>query len=172
MTPDKGLVENLRRLDPDLRLRWGRHQHKWMIELRVPEQHPSWVQERPTVESNDDPRYLDVQEGWKDGYVYVTMLPHPIPYPWDFIAAHLKHLSLRAHRAKDRLVERLEEAEAKDQASKWREWVNVNEAASKDLYDMLAWDQGRTVSLAEVGPSVREEAREGYVVLDRRVKVA
>ena len=46
-SPPDGLVENLRRLDPQLRLRWGRHQHKWIIEVQAPERLPQRQQERP-----------------------------------------------------------------------------------------------------------------------------
>lgn len=167
-TPDPGLVANLRRLDPDLRLRWGRHQALWLIELKAREREPAWLAERPNP-MGSTPRAMDTWEGWKDGYMYVTRLAHPITYPWAFIAEHLTHLSLEAHRAKDALLERLEAAEAEDEARAKRAWDVVNEAGAKEIYDRLAWDQGRRVSLAT--PAPREEPREGYVVVDRRVTV-
>ena len=99
-SPPDGLVENLRRLDPELRLRWGQHQHKWIIEVRARgERQEQWQQERPSPVGTS-PRSLDWWEGWSSGFLHVTALAHPIAYPWSFIAAHLKHLSLEAHHAK------------------------------------------------------------------------
>jgi hypothetical protein len=168
-SPPDGLVENLRRLDPELRLRWGQHQHKWIIEVRARgERQEQWQQERPSP-IGTSPRALDWLEGWKAGYFYVTALAHPIVYPWPFIAAHLKHLSLEAHHAKDALLERLDEAERQEELAAKGPWKVANEAGAKTLYDDLAWEQGRRVSLNQPAPSVKEEPREGYTVRDRRV---
>jgi hypothetical protein len=169
-SPPDGLVENLRRLDPQLRLRWGQHQAKWIIEVRARgERQPQWQQERPSP-IGTSPRALDWWSGWKDGWLFVTALAHPIAYPWEFIAAHLKHLSLEAHLAKDALVERLDAAEREEEAAAKRKWATGNEAAAKTLYDDFAWEQGRRVSLHQPGSSVKEQARDGYTVLDRRVR--
>lgn len=165
-----GLVGQLRQFDPALRLRWARHQACWLIELHVPEQLPAWRQERPNP-FGSSPRAKDEWEGWKDGYLYVTKLSHPIEYPWDFIAAHLTHLTLRAHHAKTALLERLEAAEAEAEAAAKRDFATQGEAAAKELYDRLAWDQGRRVSLQQPGENPLLEAREGFVVRDRRVAV-
>ena len=167
-SPPDGLVEHLRRLDPQLRLRWGRHQAKWLVEIKAREREPAYLAERPSP-IGTTPRALDWWEGWKDGYVYVTALAHPIRFPWPFIAHHLKHLSLEAHQAKDRLIERLDAAEAEQEASKKREWNTINEAGAKELYEAFAWEQGRRVSLHQPAPSVKEEPRDGYVLRDRRV---
>ena len=87
-SPPDGLVENLRRLDPQLRLRWGRHQHKWIIEVKAQERLPQREQERPSP-IGTSPRALDWWEGWNSSpsYLYVTALPQPCPFPWEFIAA-------------------------------------------------------------------------------------
>lgn len=167
--PPDGLVDNLRRFDPALRLRWGRHQELWLIEVKLPPRAPQLHAERPSPIGRT-PHALDWWEGWKDGYLYVTQMRHPIEYPWDFIAAHLKHLSLQADHAKDALLDRLDAAEAAEEAAADRAWQVNNEAAAKQLYDDFAWDQGRRVSLNEPGAHPKEEARDGYIVLDRRVK--
>lgn len=167
-TPDPGLVRNLAALDPALRLRWGRHQKKWIIDVRAEARQPSWQQERPNP-LGESPRALDWWEGWKAGYLYVTALAHPIAFPWEFIAAHLKHLSLEAHRAKDALIDRLDEAEREQEAAAKRKWAVGNEAAAKQLYDDLAWEQGRRVSLHQPGSHPKEESRDGFVIRDRRV---
>ena len=166
-SPPDGLIENLRRLDPTLRLRWATHQHKWLIEVKARERQPSWQAERPSP-IGTTPRALDWWEGWKDGYVYVTALAHPIRFPWPFIAHHLKHLSLEAHQAKDRLIERLDAAEAEQEASTKREWSTVNEAGAKELYDRLQWDNKREISTYVAGPNPHLVQRDGFTVYDRR----
>jgi hypothetical protein len=170
-SPPDGLVENLRRLDPDLRLRWGRHQAKWIIEVKVQERLPQREQERPSPVGTS-PRALDWWEGWTaiPPGLYVTALPQPCPFPWDFIAAHLKHLSLEAHQAKDRLIERLDAAEREEEMAAKRKWAVGNEAAAKTLYDDFAWEQGRRVSLNQPGANPKIEPRDGFSVVDRRVR--
>lgn len=162
------LVEHLRRFDSDLRLRWGAHQEKWLIEVKARERQPDYLKEKPSAVGTT-PRALDWWDGWRDGYVYVTALAHPVRYPWEFIASHLTHLSLEAHRSKDALLDRLDAAEAEDEARAKRTWNTANEAGAKELYEMLAWDQGRRVSLNEPGANPLLEQRDGYVVVDRRV---
>jgi hypothetical protein len=168
-SPPDGLVENLRRLDPQLRLRWGQHQHKWIIEVKAQERLPQREQERPSPVGTS-PRALDWWEGWVGGYLYVTALPQPCPFPWDFIAQHLKHLSLEAHHAKDALLERLDAAEREQEAVAKRKWAVGNEAAAKTLYDDFAWEQGRRVSMNQPAPSTKIEPREGFSIVDRRVR--
>ena len=166
--PPLGLVQKLSQFDKDLRIRWATHQKLWLIELKAKERQPGYLAEKPSA-FGTTPRALDAWDSWRQGYVYVTKLRHPIEYPWEFIAAHLKHLSLEAHQAKDRLLERLEAAEAEEEAAIKRAWDVGNEAAAKQIYDDMSWAEGRTVSLNQPGAHPKEEAREGYVVVDRRV---
>jgi hypothetical protein len=166
--PPDGLIDHLRRFDPMLRLRWATHQAKWLIEIQLPPRSPALRAERPSP-LGTSPRALDWWDGWKDGYLYVTALAHPITYPWEFIAAHLTHLTLNAHLAKDALMGRLDEAERLEEVSVDRAWDVVNEAGAKTLYDDMAWESGRRVSMNDAGRPAKEEAREGYVVMDRRV---
>lgn len=168
--PDLGLVQHLARLDKSLRLRWATHQKKWLIELKVREREPQWLAERPNP-MGTTPRAKDTWDGWKDGYMYVTALSHPITYPWAFIAEHLKHLSLEAHHAKTALVERLDAAEAEDEARVTRDWALKNETGAKELYDRLQWSEKREISTFVAGPNPNVEQREGYAVVDRRVTV-
>ena len=51
-----------------------------------------------------------------------------------------------------------------------RKWAVGNEAAAKQLYDDFAWEQGRRVSLNQPGPHPKIEPREGFSVVDRRVR--
>lgn len=166
--PPLSLVQNLALLDKDLRIRWGRHQAVWLIELKVKERQPAYLAEKPNP-MGTTPRAKDWWESWVDGYAFVTKLAHPIVYPWDFIAAHLKHLSLEAHQGKAELLRRLDAAEAEDEAKAKREWARINETGAKEIYDRLAWDTKREISTYVGTSAPKEEARDGYVVVDRRV---
>jgi len=166
-TPPLNLVAALARLDRDLRIRWARHQRHWVIEIKMPERQPARVAEKPNPFSTT-PRGMDTWEGYKEGWLYVTKLPHPIPYPTDFILAHLKHLSLEAHQAKDALIQRLEEAEAEDEARNLREWAVINEQGAKEIYDRLQWDNKRQISTHVAGPNPLRVEHEGFTTYDRR----
>jgi hypothetical protein len=165
-------VEGLRQYDSALRLRWGIHQRCWIVEVRARgERQPQWQQERPSP-IGTSPRALDWWSGWKDGYLFVTKLAHPIPYPLEFVLAHLKHLSLEAHQAKDRLIERLDAAEREEEMAAKRAFAVGNEAAAKQLYDDWSWEQGRRVSMNQPGLNPHIEARDGFSVVDRRVRAS
>jgi len=165
--PPLNLVAALARFDRDLRIRWARHQRHWVIEIRARERQPARVAEKPSP-FGTTPRAMDTFEGWKDGWLYVTKLPQPIPYPIDFILSHLKHLSLEAHQAKDELIRRLDAAEAEEEAATKRAWDVVNEQGAKELYDRLQWDNKRVISTHVAGPNPLRHEQDGYVVYDRR----
>ncbi len=169
--PPLNLVAALARFDRDLRIRWARHQRHWVIEIKLPERQPGRVAERPNPFS-ETPRGKDTWEGWQQGWMYVTKLPHPIPYPTEFVIQHLKHLSLEAHRAKDALIERLDAAEAEDEARIKREWDVINEQGAKELFDRLAWDSKRQISTHVAGPNPRRVDHDGFTTYDRRAVVA
>ena len=167
-SPPDGLVENLRRLDPELRLRWGQHQHR--VDHRgagARGAQEQWQQERPSPVGTS-PRALDWWEGWSSGFLHVTALAHPIAYPWSFIAAHLKHLSLEAHHAKDALIERLDAAEREEEMAAKRKWATGNEAAAKTLFDDWGWEQKRKISTFVPGENPHITSCDGFVVYDRR----
>ncbi len=166
--PPLGLVAALARFDKDLRIRWGTHQKLWLIEVKAKERQPGWLAEKPSA-FGTTPRALDAWAGWREGYCFVTQLAHPITYPWEFLAAHLTHLSLEAHQAKDALIARLDEVERQQEAATQREWDLVNEAGAKELYDRLCWTQGREISTHVAGPNPHAEPRDGYTLFDRRV---
>jgi hypothetical protein len=165
--PPLGLVQKLALFDKDLRIRWATHQKCWLIELKAKERQPGYLAEKPSA-FGTTPRALDAWESWRQGYVFVTKLAHPITYPWEFIAAHLKHLSLEAHQAKDELLRRLEAAEAEDEAATKRAWDVVNEQGAKEIYDRLQWDNKRVISTHVAGDNPLRAEHDGFVTYDRR----
>jgi hypothetical protein len=166
-SPPDGLVENLRRLDPDLRLRWATHQQVWLVELQVKERQPSYLAEKPSAVGTT-PRALYWWDSWRLGRIFVTKFTHPIRFPWEFLAAHLKHLSLEAHHAKDALLERLDEVERQEEVAAKRKWDVGNEAAAKTLFDDWGWEQKRKISTFVPGENPHVTSCDGFVVYDRR----
>jgi len=165
--PPLSLVQNLQRLDPLLRIRWATHGKHWLIEVKARERQPGWLAEKPSA-FGTTPRALDAWDGWRQGYCYVTKLRHPIEYPWDFIAAHLKHLTLEAHQAKDELLRRLDAAEAEEEAETKRAWDTINEQGAREIYDRLAWDTKRQISTHVAGDNPLRTEHDGFVTYDRR----
>jgi len=165
------LVRALHAFDPQMRWRWARHGKHWVIELKMPERQPAWLLERPNPFGQTN-RAKDTWEGYKDGYLYVTKMKHPVEYPWAFIADHLRHLSLEAHQAKDALIARLDAAEAEEEAAIQRKWATGNEAAAREIFDRMAWDTKRQISTHVAGPNPLRSEHEGYVVYDRRKVMA
>jgi hypothetical protein len=137
----------------------------------MPERQPGRIAEQPSP-FGTTPRARDTWEGWQQGWLFVTKLPHPIPYPTDFVLAHLKHLSLEAHQAKDALLARLDEAEAEDEARTKREWSVKNEQGAKEIFDRLAWDTKRTISTHVAADNPLRVEHPGFVTYDRRTVTA
>jgi len=161
------LIRALHAFDPQMRWRWATHGKHWVIELKMPERQPAWLLERPNPFGHTN-RAKDTWDGYKEGYLYVTKMKHPVEYPWAFIAEHLRHLSLEAHAAKDRLIDRLDAAEAEEEARNQRAWNVINEQGAKELYDRLQWDNKRAISTHVAGPNPLRHEHDGYVVYDRR----
>lgn len=165
--PPLSLVRDLNALDSSLRIRWGVHQHLWIIETKMQARQPGYLAEKPNPLGNT-PRARDWWDGWSSGYLFVTQLPHPIPYPAEFVIAHLKHLSLEAHRAKEAIISRLDAAEAEDEERRLREWARVNEIGSKEIWDRLQWDNKRAISTHVAGPNPDRVEHDGFTTYDRR----
>ena len=72
-TPPPAFVAELRRYDPELRVRFARHQKCFIIDKKMPPRNRRYLQERPT--SWRGPRGRDLWEGWRDGYVHVLNVP-------------------------------------------------------------------------------------------------
>lgn len=163
-TPPREFVSALRQYDADLRIRWGVRQQLWIIErdMRKWPRLKQYQGEQPLGSSD---RAQDLYDGWREGYVHV-MNVHP---------TLLDHRVFRVLAEADAwrqggmkvLVDQMEAEEAKADAQFERERHNFHEAAAKDLYETVAWDEKRRVSLNE--PAEIGEAREGYRVVDRRV---
>ncbi len=169
--PPLAIVRDLAAYDKSLRIRWGQFQKLWIIETKMAERQPGYLAERPNPLGHT-PRAKDWWDGWSQGYLFVTQLPHPIPYPTEFVIAHLKHLSLEAHRAKDAIISRLDAAEAEDDARMAREWARVNETGAKEIYDQLQWDQKRAISTHVAGENPHRTEHDGFVTYDRRTVTA
>jgi hypothetical protein len=168
MTPPREFVSALRSFDADLRIRWQVRTKLWAIERKMPPRLRTYLAEQPPANPWSGDRSLDLFDGWRDGYVHV-MNVHPSLLDHR-VFAHLAEADAWRKGGMTALVDQIEEEERQREAAFERERHNFHEAAGKDLYDTIAWDEGRRVSLHEPAEPAGE-AREGYVVVDRRVIV-
>ena len=166
--PPAGLVADLRAFDPSLRIRWGKHTHKWFVEKKLPPRHPSFTGERPNPLGHSA-RAKDAFDGWREGYVVAAIVPHdPELLNREVIVSTLERNSLW-NGGPEALNRRLDEQIEKEEAAVDRRIDLWAEQGSREWHDRLAWDQGRRVSMFDPVPVVGEQ-KEGFVVLDRRIK--
>ena len=166
--PPPTVVADLRAYDPELRLRWARRRRLWCIERRMPPRHAQYLGEQPRA---SDDRSQDLRDGWVQGYANV-MFVHPAllgsPAMWEALAG----ADLWRQGGAEALNRMLDEQEAAKERAVDQHIHNVNAAAASEMFDRIAWLDGRRVQMpgdpAPVG-RWREESHPGFIVRDRRV---
>lgn len=165
MTPPREFVSALRTFDPSLRIRWAVRTGKWFIERRLPERHKQLLSERPNPRKSD--LGWDLYDGWREGWIHVLTVPHALLDHGVF--DELAQADLHRQGGIARINEQLDELEAKWDAAGDRAIDSWSEAAGKEAADRMAWLTGRRVSMHEESRPDRLQARDGYLVNDRRV---
>jgi len=141
-----GFLKDLRAYDPCLRVRWGRHTQRWLIERKLAPRNPQFLAETPNPWGS--PRGLDLYEGFKEGYVHV-MSVHPDLLAWRLVAPELARCDAERAGGFEALNAELDAAEERWQAAIDRERRNFCEAAAKESYEDLTWAQGRRIAVKE-----------------------
>lgn len=163
MTPPREFVSALRSFDPALRVRWMARTKMWVIERRMEPQMRTYLTEKPAANPWNSDRSKDLFDGWRDGYVHV-MAVHPSLLDHR-VFGHLEKADAWRQGGMAALAQQIDaEDEAREKAFE-RDRHNWHEGAGKDLFETIAWDEGRRVAVAE---TITEE-REGFTVVDRRV---
>jgi hypothetical protein len=168
MTPPADLVRQLHDFDSTLRIRWATFSARWLIEVKAAPRQPSWITEQPNPQRNDKQR--DIYQGWLDGYLPVSFVA-PECLRWEQIAPHLRDLVVIGRKNAERLADRLEALDEEDEAKVDKHISAVALDGAKEMYDRMSWADGRTLSMYEPDPLSLMEERDGYRVVDRRVKV-
>lgn len=167
MTPDPSFVKDLTAYDRQLRVRWGPHTARWLIERRLPPRNPQWIAERPNPFGRS-PRAKDLWEGWKAGYLHVLSVDRELLH-WQTVAPVLAEADAQQAGGWAALNVKMDAAEAAWEASLDRERVTWQQAAGYEAADMLAWLQGRRVSMFQPeAEAIRHP--DGFVIRDRRVR--
>ncbi|HJQ65353.1 MAG TPA: hypothetical protein VJ816_03195 [Gemmatimonadales bacterium] len=166
MTPDPSFVKDLQAYDAKLRVRWGRHTERWIIERKVPDRDPAWRAERPINPFGTNKRAKDLWAGWREGYVCV-MLVHPSLLNWRTVAPELAASDSQHAGSWEALADRMDAADAAMEAERMRTVTNWSESASKAGADHLFWQQKHTIAVTQPTPY---EARhpDGFIVRTRR----
>lgn len=167
--PSPGFVADLRAYDPQLRVRWGHRMALWIIERKLPERHKQLLAEKATPWKSS--RGLDLWDGWKEGYVHV-MNVHPDLLAWTLVGTELRKADFQALGGVAALNRALDADEDAWERETDRAIANYTQAGASEMFDRLAWLDGRRVAvpnLERVVPRFVETAHEGFTVRDRRV---
>ncbi len=171
MTPEPSFVKDLTAYDAKLRVRWGRHSERWLIERRLELRNPAWLAERPLNPFGVGKRKKDLWEGWRDGYVHVLSV-HPSLLNWQSVAPALASTDRELAGSWEALNQQIEAADARLEAERTQTVQNWSEAAAHDAADHLFWQEGHTVATPHdpsgVEPSDTVEQRDGYLVRTRK----
>ena len=165
MTPEPSLVSELKAYDRLLRIRWGRHSEKFLVERYHPHSDPRLAHATPP-EDTASPIRRDLYEGWREGYVHVLTVPRELCY-WHFIAPELHRLDGEKQGGMKGINRQLDEqAVAQDRAEDKRieDW---SEVATDEAYERLAWMDGRRVAVTNPEPEYTDTGL-GFKVVDRR----
>ena len=172
MTPDPSFVRDLTAYDPKLRVRWGKHTERWIIERRLELRNPAWRAERPLNPFGHSPRAKDLWVGWKAGYVCV-MLVDPQILTWRMVAPELAKIDREQAGSFQALNDQIDAADAKLEAERERTVTNWSESRAKDGADYLMWLEGHTVATAHEESGVLpsdavEHHPDGFVIRTRK----
>lgn len=166
MTPDPSFVKDLHAYDPLLRVRWGPHMERWIIERKMPSlRHPQLRGEAPS--SHRSARQRDLGIGYAEGYVHVLTVD-PALLSWHHVAPELRDADLHFAGDWEAMNRRLDEAIAKEEAQQDKAQSAWAYEASLEAHEHIAYAEGRRVALFD--PEPQYEPRDGYLVRDRRVR--
>lgn len=172
MTPDPSFVRDLQAYDPKLRVRFGKHSERWIIERKMEVRNPAWLAERPLNPFGPGKRKKDAWDGWRQGYV-VVMMVDPSCLNWQMVAPQLARTDLEQAGSWEAINQQIEAADAKLEAERERTVKNWSESAAKDAADALQWGFGHTVATAHEASGVIpsdtvEQHPDGFVIRTRK----
>lgn len=172
MTPDPAFVTALTAYDPELRVRWGRHQARfgkpvWLVERRIGENEPQHLAHLKALDLSKarpkklgQARTLDIAEGARGGYSHVLGI-HPDLLAWSQVAPILAKADAWRQGGMAEIARQFDEQDDADEKARERHAQSV---VSDRLYGK--WDEIRWANKQRVNVPV--EVREGYAVTDRR----
>jgi hypothetical protein len=164
-SPDPSLVLELVAYDKKLRIRWGRHTEKWLIERHHPHSDPRLVHALPPAD-DAAPIRKDLWEGWREGYVHVLTVAPELAH-WRFIAPELARLDNWRRGGIQSLQRELDEDAVKFEERADKKIDNYVEAATDDAYEHMAWFTGRRVAVTTPELPLIDSGL-GFKVRDRR----
>lgn len=169
--PPASFVKDLTAYDRLLRVRWGRHSERWLIERKLAVRNPAWLAERPLNPFGGGRRQKDLWEGWKEGYVHILSV-HPSLLNWQTVAPELVRTDREQAGSWEALTQRLEAADEAMEQARERTLKNWSEDHSKEGADRLMWLEGHRHAMPHdpsgVEPSDHVEAHEGFTVRVRK----
>lgn len=160
-TPPASLVADLRAFDPSLRIRYGRHTQKFLIEKKLPPRHPSYTSERPNPLGRS-PAAKDAFAGWREGYVVALIVPNVPELLNSTVVLAVLHRNALWNGGPEALNRRLDDEIAREDAAVDRQVDTWAEQGSKEMYDRLGWNEKRKVNV----PVAVEDG--SFTVTDRR----
>jgi hypothetical protein len=166
MIPDASLVRDLAAYDSKLRIRWGLHAGKFLIERHQPASDPRLANATPP--SDDAPPIRkDLFEGWREGYVHVLSVPRELAH-WQFIAPELARLDAWRQGGMKEINRQLDADAEKWDAQTDKQIDHWAKGATDDAYERMAWADGRRVAVTN--PELEyADSGFGFKVRDRRI---
>ena len=143
--PPENVTAALARYDPLLRLRWGLRSELWVIERKMPRRHPDFVKSMPSPWKSG--KGLDIWDGWKEEYLHVMFVHPSLIHNVPLVLKVLSMTDIWLAGGTEELNRKLDEAEAKVEASVDREVENSIEALASDGADMLQWRLGNRIAV-------------------------
>lgn len=159
----KEFTDKLRRFDPELRCRWAHRTKLWMIEKRMPLNHPQLVREKPNPWRSA--RGLDIYDGWQQGYIHILSV-HPTMLD-DRVFEVLREADTWRAGGIAKFNKQMDEAIATERKAEDRAIQNWNESASREAHDMIQWGLGNRFAMTAPTPVARDTGF-GFLVRDSR----
>lgn len=139
-TAPQWFLDELRAFDPDLRLRWSIRTHSWALERQVRRGlHPGTTKGDPF---SDD--YIRA----RDGYILVGTIPFGGLHRYVF--QRLRDSDLWARGGWQRVADEMDQADEMTEQARLEKFSRENREYARDLYNLYAIRDGRTVFNAGV----------------------
>lgn len=167
-TPPAEIARALTAYSSSLRLRWGVRMQKWIIEKHVDDRVGQLLKTAPHPYKSA--RGHDLADGWRDGYDHVLTVAPELIGNVPLVMQHVADADLWRAGGREALNRRLEEQDEQAERAADKALAHFSTAAASEMYDRLAWGDGRRVAVHDPDPFARAVRHEdGFVIVDRRV---
>jgi hypothetical protein len=167
MIPPRELKRAVSEYDASLKVMWGPRSCMWMIGKPLP---PGLMGVEPKPRTS--PRGLDLNDLWRAGMFHVMNVHPSLATNGPLVKEELARCDAWAQGGMKRLADALEAQDEKDEAANQRHIANTAEALTSDFYDHYQWLEGNRVAVTDPPREAPGEARDGYIVRDRRLRFA